>query len=141
MTFGESFDRFEDGPWQVRMGHRASRLFVLIPRTITFNHQFTSTAATPLTTASHVGADSNSPKLLPTRHVELILSPLHLTSTATASPRRALGHAKVPRLNTHNGRPQQGARHRLSRMDPRRAPSVKRSRLARAGRFWLLSAQ
>jgi hypothetical protein len=120
-------------------------LFVLVPRTITFNLQISKSPApllAPLTTASHATAAFHSRKLFPTRHVELIQTPLHLTPIATTSPRRALRHPHVPRLYTnHHGRSQQGTRHRLSRLGPRGAPPVQRPSRAGAGGFWLLGAQ
>jgi hypothetical protein len=116
-------------------------LFVLVPQTITFDLQISSTAVAPLTTASHVAAAFPSRKLPRTRHVELIQTPLPPIPIATVSPRRALGHPHVPRLHTdHHGRSQQ-VRHRLSRMDPRGAPALQRQCHAGAGGFWLLGAQ
>lgn len=76
-----------------------------------------------------------------TRHVQLIYP--QFISPPSRLPLRDAPSTPQKYLDTddtHNGRTEQSTRHRLSRMDSRRAPPVERRRARGAGRLWLLSA-
>jgi hypothetical protein len=96
-----------------------------VPRTITLDiHQIPSEATAP--------ANCTFPPLVPlpihtrqlhTRNVQL--NRTHYVPSRTRLPHRDATSTRTPTApRQHNGWPQQGARHRLCRMDSRRAPSV-----------------